>query len=156
MRRVWLNMGLIMLFAVALPQEEAVAGAPAGFLHLDAKAGCVFGNAPHHWFKQVNDDLYFGLVFETDDEGAQPVAIEMAVTPAGYEKLPKNVKKFYHNHADEVARGEINLPGMTPEDAKKTLEFLATTYGRMILITEISDHAAIERTKIPTTRRQSD
>ncbi len=149
MKRISFIIGLITFFALALPQGEAAAGAPAGFLHLDAKAGCVFGNAPHHWFKKVNDDLYFGLVFESDDDDAQPVAIELVATKAGYEKLPKNVKKHYHNHADEVARGDIALPGMKPEDAKKTLEFLATTYGRMILISEVAGHAAIEQTQIP-------
>ncbi len=150
MRRIWLVAGLILFFAVALSAGKAVAQAPEGFLHLDAKAGCVFGNAPHHWFKKVNNDLYFGLVFETDDAGAQPVAIEMVVTEAGYQKLPANVKKHYHNHGDEVAKGEITLPGMNPEATKKTLAFLATTYGRMILISEIAEHAAIERTHIPT------
>jgi len=28
--------------------------------------------------------------------------------------------------------GEISLLGMDPEEAKKTLEFVATTYGRVI------------------------
>ncbi len=33
---------------------------------------------------------------------------------------------------------------------KKTLEFLATTRGRMILISEVADLAPIERLHIPT------
>ena len=46
--------------------------------------------------------------------------------------------------------GEITLPRMNPEDTKKTLDFVATTHGRMIIITEIADLAPIERTHIPT------
>ena len=40
--------GLTMLFAAALPLRHAEAHAPPGFLHVDATAGCVFGNAIHH------------------------------------------------------------------------------------------------------------
>ncbi len=139
-----------MVSALGGFQGEAEAGPPPGWIHVDAKAGCVFGNAPHHWFKPSGEGLLFALVFESDDDNAQPVAIELAVTPEGYAKLPDDVKKYYHNHEDEVAMGEITLPGMDPENTKKTLEFLATTRGRMILISEVADLAPIERTHIPT------
>ncbi len=46
--------------------------------------------------------------------------------------------------------GELTLPGMDAENTKKTLEFLATTRGRMILISEVADLAPIERLHIPT------
>lgn len=49
--------------------------------------------------------------------------------------------------------GDITLPGMNPEDTKNTLAFLATTRGRMILITEVADLAPIERLHIPTEPR---
>ena len=128
----------------------AIAHPPPGFLHVDAKAGCVFGNAPHHWFKLSSEGLFFGLVFETDDVGAQPVAIELAVTKEGYAKLPDDVKKFYHDHSDEVRMGEVTLPDLSGKAEQDTLDFLATTYGRMIIISEIADLAPIERTHIPT------
>ncbi len=141
--------GLTMLFAAALPLRHAEAHPPPGFLHVDATAGCVFGNAPHHWFKLSSEGLFFGLVFETDDVGAQPVAIELVVTEEGYAKLPDNVKKFYHDHSDEVRMGEVTLPDLSGKEEKDTLDFLATTYGRMIIISEIADLAPIERTHIP-------
>ena len=128
----------------------AAAGPPPGWIHVDAKAGCVFGNAPHHWFKPSGEGLLFALVFESDDDDAHPVAIELAVTPEGYAKLPEAVRKYYHDHADEVAMGDLTLPGMNPEDTKNTLAFLAPTRGRMILITEVADLAPIERLHIPT------
>ncbi len=139
-----------VLFGVALVQGEAAAHPPPGFLHVDAKAGCVFGNAPHHWFKPSGKDLFFGLVFETDKAGASPVAIELAVTKEGYAKLPDSVKKFYHNHADEVRMGEVTFPDLPDAKEKEMLDWLATTYGRMIIISEIADLAPIERTHIPT------
>ena len=139
-----------VLVATGLFHGSADAHPPPGFLHVDAKAGCVFGNAPHHWFKPSPGGLFFGLVFETDNADAQPVAIEIVATQEAYVKLPDDVKKFYHIHADEVEMGEVTLPDLPPEEAKKTLEFLATTYGRMIIISEIADLAPIERIHIPT------
>ncbi len=149
MKKVFLAVASVLV-AMGLSVGSAVAHAPPGFLHVDAKAGCVFGNAPHHWFKVSPGGLFFGLVFETDDADAQPVAIEIAVTQEAYDKLTDDVKKDYHKHADEVAMGDLTLPGMPAEDAKKTLDFLATTYGRMIIISEIADLAPIERIHIPT------
>ncbi len=150
MRTQWFIAGLVLLFTSIVPHGQAVAHPPPGFLHVDAKAGCVFGNAPHHWFKLSGDGLFFGLVFESDDTGAQPVAIELVVTKEGYAKLPDGVKKFYHDHADEVRMGEVSLPDLSPEKEKEMLDFLATTHGRMIIISEIADLAPIERTLIPT------
>jgi hypothetical protein len=150
MKTQWFVAGLVVLIAAALPLRHADAHPPPGFIHIDAKAGCVFGNAPHHWFKMVGEGLLFGLVFETDDMDALPVAIELAVTEEGYAKLPDDVKKFYHDHADEVRMGEVSLPDLSPEKEKEMLDFLATTHGRMIIISEIADLAPIERTHIPT------
>ena len=149
MRTRWHIATLIAFFVSMAISAPAIAHPPPGFLHVDATAGCVFGNAPHHWFKLSSEGLFFGLVFESDDVGAQPVAIELVVTEEGYAKLPDNVKKFYHNHADEIRMGEITLPGLSGQAAKDTLDFLATTYGRMIIISEIADLAPIERTHIP-------
>ncbi len=138
-----------LLFGVALVQGEAAAHPPPGFLHVDAKAGCVFGNAPHHWFKPSPGGLFFGLVFETDNTDASPVAIEIVATQEAYDKLPDHVKKFYHNHADEVRMGEVTLPDLPDAKEKEMQDFLATTYGRMIIISEVADLAPIERTHIP-------
>ncbi len=45
--------------------------------------------------------------------------------------------------------GGLTLPGMDAENTKNTLEFLSTTRGRMILISEVADLAPIERLHIP-------
>ena len=45
----------------------------------------------------------------------------LAVTPDGYAKLSDDVKKYYHDHAEEVAMGGITLPGLSAEDGKKTV-----------------------------------
>ncbi len=153
MRKTLLAAAAATILALSGIHAEAQAGPPPGWIHVDATAGCVFGNAPHHWFKPSGEGLLFALVFESDDDDAHPVAIELAVTPEGYAKLPDDVKKYYHNPEEEIAMDGITLPGMDPENTKKTLEFLATTHGRMILISEVADLAPIERTHIPTEPR---
>ena len=150
MKKALLAAAAVAILALGGIHAEAQAGPPAGWIHVDAEAGCVFGNAPHHWFRPSGEGLLFALVFESDDDDAHPVAIELAVTPEGYAKLPDDVKKYYHDHAEEVAMGGLTLPGMDAENTKKTLEFLATTRGRMILISEVADLAPIERLHIPT------
>lgn len=146
--------GFSILLVVSLWQGPALAAVPPGFLHIDAEAGCVFGNAPHHWFKPTGTGIFFGLVFETDEGDAPPIAIEIALTKEAYDKLPEKTKRFYHNHQEEAAMGELTAPDLPPEEAKKTIDFLATTYGRMILITEIADSGPHERTHIPTEARE--
>ncbi len=94
MQRFWLIIGLSMFVAGALAQGNAVAAPPPGFLHVDASAGCVFGNAPHHWFKPTGDGVFFGLVFESDEADAQPVVIEIVLTKEARQKLPEKVQKF--------------------------------------------------------------
>ncbi|MCZ6626809.1 MAG: DUF1264 domain-containing protein, partial [SAR324 cluster bacterium] len=154
MKKHLIIIGLSVFLYVVLLQGSALAAVPPGFLHVDAEAGCVFGNAPHHWFKPSGDGMFFGFVFETDDADAKPVAIEIVLTKEAYDKLPQKTRRFYHNHKQEIEMGEVTLPDMPGEDGKKTLEFLATTYGRMILITEIADSGPHERTKIPTEARK--
>ena len=124
---------------VASTSPVALAGPPSGFgLHLDAKAGCVVGSANHHYIKKVNDDTLVGILYESEADDAVPVAVELIVTKSGYAKLPAKVKKLYHSHKPEVDRGEITLPGMSPEDVKKTLEFVSTTYGRVITFDQMT------------------
>ncbi len=149
MRTGWFIAALVALFASLALHAPAVAHPPPGFLHVDATAGCVFGNAQHHWYKLSSECLFFGLVFECDEVGAQPVAIELVVTKEALAKLPDDVKKFYHNHSDEVGMGDLTLPDLSGKAEKDTLAFLATTSGRMIIISEIADLAPIERTHIP-------
>ena len=137
-----IGIGLVfaLFMAVGTP---ALAGPPTGWLHLDAKAGCVVGSASHHYITNVTDDVLLAQLYESESEDARPVAIEYIVTKKAYDKLPQKIKKLYHIHKPEVDRGEISLPGMPPEDAKKTLEFVASTYGRVLLLKDISVHGKI-------------
>ena len=145
--------GSLLFITIAMLHGQTVAAPPPGFLHVDAKAGCVFGNAQHHWFKVAGDGIFFGLVFETDDADAQPVAIEIVATEEARQKMTPRVRKFYHNHGEEVGMGELSVPDMQGEEAKKMLAFLATTSGRMIIISELADSGPHRRTHIPTEAR---
>jgi len=108
---------------------------------------------PHHWFKGAGDGIFFGLVFESDDLEAQPVAIEIVASKEAIQKMSPRVRKFYHSHATEVSMGEVTLPDLKGEDAKKTLDLLATTSGRMIIISELADSGPHRQTHIPAEAR---
>ncbi|MCZ6645235.1 MAG: DUF1264 domain-containing protein [SAR324 cluster bacterium] len=153
MNKICVAIATTMLFGSVMFGGQAGAAPPPGFLHVDATAGCVFGNAPHHSFKPAGNGVFFGLVFETDEVGASPVTIEIALNEKAYQKLDQKTRKFYHNHADEVRMGEVTLPDLQGEEADKMLKMLAATYGRMILISEIADSGPHERTHIPTEAR---
>ena len=60
MKTLWLVVATGIAIAFSSIGTTALAAAPPGFLHVDAEAGCVFGNAPHHWFKPTGDGLFFG------------------------------------------------------------------------------------------------
>ncbi len=142
MRKVTV-LSILLLLIVGLSGSDhattlAGGGVPEGFLHLDAQAGCVVGNAPHHWIQKVNDNLLVATLRAADDVNSPPIAVELIITEKAYKSLPDNVKKSYHHHKPEVDRGEISLPGMSPEDSKKTLEFVATTYGWVLPLDQLS------------------
>ena len=137
-----LALGVGLLGSVS---SGALAAPPSGFsLHLDAKAGCVVGSANHHYIKKVNDNMLVALLYESEADDAVPMAVELIMTKAGYDKLPAKMKKLYHAHKPEVDRGEITLPGMSPEDVKKTLEFVSTTYGRVITFDQMAKSSELK------------
>ena len=53
MKKACLAAAAVTILALGGIHAEAQAGPPPGWIHIDAKAGCVFGNAPHHWFKPI-------------------------------------------------------------------------------------------------------
>lgn len=140
MRRLALVGALVFAFGLFGSENRgALAAPPSGFnLHLVAKAGCVVGSANHHYIKKVNDTMLVAILYESEADDAVPVAVELIMTKAGYDKLPAKAKKLYHSHKPEVDKGEITLPGMSPEEAKKTLAFVSTTYGRVITFDQMT------------------
>ena len=129
----------VTLVVLGFTSSVSLAAPPSGFsLHLVAKAGCVVGSANHHYIKKVNDDMLVALLYESEADEAVPVAVELIMTKTGYDKLPAKMKKLYHSHKPEVDKGEVTLPGMSPEDVKKTLAFVSTTYGRVITFDQMT------------------
>ena len=55
MKKAFLAATAVAILALNGIHAEAQAGPPPGWIHVDAAAGCVFGNAPHHWFKPSGD-----------------------------------------------------------------------------------------------------
>lgn len=103
-------------------------------LHIDAEKH--FGDAhpteiAHHWCKPVSNGLTECQIYNSDAADAQLVAVETVVGPATYKSFPASEQALWHYHRTEIPKVNATMPGMSPDDAKKTLASLYETYGKV-------------------------
>jgi len=103
-------------------------------LHIDAEKH--FGDAhpneiAHHWCKPVSGGLTECQIYESDASDARLVAVETIVSPAVYQSLSPAEQAYWHYHKVEIPKVNATLPGMTPEEAAKTLASMSDTYGKV-------------------------
>lgn len=113
----------------------ASAGPSQGWnLHIDAEKH--FGDAhpteiAHHWCKSVGNGLTECQIYNSDAPDAQLVAVETIVGPAAYKSFSAQEQAMWHYHKTEIAKVNATLPGMSPEEAKKTVAAISDTYGKV-------------------------
>lgn len=134
--------------AAALAQAPGPAGAPAPSpapKPTPADGHTIHVTAPHlidgkvrgpfhHYCKVVAPDPFIEcLLYETDDPGAKLVGIEYIVAktltrdPA---VVPKKLwKKVWHDHAEEIATGNVKVLDLPAEKAKEVADTVAKTDG---------------------------
>ncbi len=88
----------------------------------------------HHYCKVVAPDPFIEcLLYETDGPGAKLVGVEyiVAKTVTRDEKtVPKKVwKKVWHDHAEEIATGNVKVLDLPPDKAKEVADTVAKTDG---------------------------
>jgi len=103
-------------------------------LHIDAEKH--FGDAhpneiAHHWCKPVSGGLSECQIYDSDASDARLVAVETIVSPAVYQSLSPAERAYWHYHKVEIPKVNATLPGMTPEEAAKTLAAMSDTYGKV-------------------------
>lgn len=106
-------------------------------LHVDAEKH--FGDAnpteiAHHWCKPVSNGVTECQIYSSDAADAQLVAVETIVAPAMYKSFPASEQAMWHYHKDEIPRVNATLPGMSPAQAKKVLDSMSDTYGKVWLL----------------------
>jgi hypothetical protein len=88
----------------------------------------------HHYCKIVSPDPFIQcLLFETNDPNAKLVGIEYIVAKPltrNREVVPASVwKKVWHDHAEEIATGNVKVLDLPPDKAKEVADTVAKTDG---------------------------
>jgi Protein of unknown function (DUF1264) len=132
-----------MLVSHSFPTVQAAGMNPASTgaspsqgwnLHIDAQKH--FGDAhpdeiAHHWCKPVSDGVTECQIYASDNPDAQLVGIETIVSPSAYKSFPASEQAVWHYHKDEIPKVNATLPGMTPDQAKKVVDSISDTYGKI-------------------------
>jgi len=123
----------VAIFVLPASSSAKTTAAPlTGFeLHVDAKPEQNAKLLHHHYFKRVNPNLVVGILFDSDGPNAKLIGTEMVITKKLWQSLPASLKPIWHPHRPEVEAGVLTVKGKTGAQAKKTLKFIATTYGQM-------------------------
>ncbi|MBI4401485.1 MAG: DUF1264 domain-containing protein [Nitrospirae bacterium] len=88
----------------------------------------------HHYCKVASPEPFIEcLLYETDDANAKIVGIEYIVAKTltrNTEVLPKKQwKKVWHDHAEEIATGNVKVLDLPPDKAKEVADTVAKTDG---------------------------
>ena len=128
------------VFASILLASPAMAAGPKpaeGFtLHIDAKLH--FPANPdmiaHHYCKGVAGGMTECLLFESDAPDARLVGVEVIVGPDVYAAMSAEEKAMWHYHRDEVPKVSATLPDVSEEEAKKIVDSILETYGKIYVL----------------------
>jgi hypothetical protein len=106
-------------------------------LHIDAEQH--FGSAhpkeiAHHWCKPVSNGLTECQIYNSDAADAQLVAVETIVGPDVYKTYPASEQAMWHWHKTEIAKVNATMPDTPPDQAKKIVDQISPTYGKIWLL----------------------
>ncbi len=123
--------------AATPPQASTTSPAEGWGLHIDAEKH--FGDAhpteiAHHWCKPVAGGLTECQIYDSDNADARLVAIETIVGPAAYKSFSPQEQSLWHYHKTEIPKVNATLPGMSPAQAKKVVDSISDTYGKIWLM----------------------
>ena len=115
-------------------KELKAAGPQAGYdIHVDAKHWLKdTRETVHHWCKPTKEKLIECLLFDSDEANANLVGSEVIVENSVWETFSGEEKARWHDHRTEIVEAEATLPGMPEAEAKKLVEALMQTHGRVI------------------------
>jgi hypothetical protein len=109
----------------------------AGFtLHIDAPKH--FPGNPksvaHHWCRPAEGGISECALFDSDAPNAQLVGVEVVVPTAMWKTFSASEQAQWHSHRTQLQKLSPKLPGMSPEEAKKTLASMTDTYGKVYVL----------------------
>jgi hypothetical protein len=83
-----------------------------------------------HTAEGLDDPMFQCILFDTTEKNAKLLGVEYIITDRQYRKLAEAEKKYWHPHTYEVLSGGLVAPGMDPEEEKKFMKNLLTTWGK--------------------------
>ena len=105
-------------------------------LHIDAKLH--FPGKPdmiaHHYCKPVLGGLTECQLYDSDNQDARLVGVEVIVGDATYKGFSKNERAMWHYHKTEIPKVSATLPDLSPEEAAKVVKDIENTYGKIYLL----------------------
>jgi hypothetical protein len=76
------------------------------------------------------ETMFQCVLFDTAAQNAKLLGVEYVITDKTYRQLPDDEKKYWHPHTYEVLGGMLIAPGMEPEEEKKFMSTILTTWGK--------------------------
>jgi len=85
----------------------------------------------HHYCKAISAELLECLIYESTEPNAVMTQVEYFVAKTvSRPNVPLAVwNKYYHDHAEEIATGRVQVLDVSPEEAKKIAAAAAQTDG---------------------------
>ena len=125
----------LLLASTQLFADEHVRSPADGFyIHILAphrhEDGTVHGPY-HHYCKPIKPEVMQCMIFLTDDPNAELVEIEYFIDKS---LVRTNVtlaqwNKHFHDHAEEIASGRVQILGVSPENVKRIADAASKTDG---------------------------
>lgn len=106
-------------------------------LHIDAQkhfGGSHPDEIAHHWCKPVSNGVTECQIYSSDNPDAQLVAVETIVGPSIYKGFSKSEQGAWHYHKTEIPKVNATLPGLSADQAKKVVDSISDTYGKIWLL----------------------
>jgi hypothetical protein len=130
-----MTLSAAILASSQLLAEEHVRSPAEGYnIHILAphrhEDGTVHGTY-HHFCKSIKPEVMQCMIFLTDDPNAELVEIEYFINK---NLVRANVtleqwNNHYHDHAEEIASGRVQILGVSPEKAKQIAQAASKTDG---------------------------
>ncbi|MDQ6929460.1 MAG: DUF1264 domain-containing protein [Candidatus Eremiobacteraeota bacterium] len=146
------SVGFIACVAIAIAASQAhpkivsaAHGTPAAgwTIHIDAQKH--FANHPdewaHHWCRPASgvNGMLECQIYPSDDSNAPLVATEVIVPPDAWKAMDATEQASWHYHKTEIPKVNAQMPDVTPAVAKKMVEQITDTYGKVYVLWDPMD-----------------
>lgn len=132
-------------YSKAASMPAAVSPAAGFTLHIDAKQH--FPGDPnaiaHHWCRPAAGGIKECQIYDTDAADARLVGVEVVVPTAMWKTFPATEQALWHYHRTEIPKVSPTLPGMSQEEAKRVIEGMLESYGKVYLLWDPTTNAAL-------------